>query len=198
MAQAGHTHDESQYYIPHGSRLPFFGSIALFILMAGAAATLNGAAAGSWVLGLGLLRALHAVLPLVRRGDPREPGRPLQRAGGPLVPHGDDVVHLLRGHVLRRVLRRAVLRATAVDSLARRRRRQGGHEPAVAGLRRRLAQQRPRRPQPARRRQLRDHPGLRPAGDQHGAAAHLRPHDHDRAPRAEERAPRDPQGVPGG
>ena len=55
MAQAGHTHDESQYYIPHGSRLPFFGSIALFVLMAGAAATLNGAAAGSWVLVLGFL-----------------------------------------------------------------------------------------------------------------------------------------------
>jgi cytochrome c oxidase subunit 3 len=55
MAQAGHTHDESQYYIPHGSKLPFFGSIALFVLMAGAAATLNGAAAGSWVLVLGFL-----------------------------------------------------------------------------------------------------------------------------------------------
>jgi cytochrome c oxidase subunit III len=55
MAQAGHTQDEGKYYIPHGSRLPFFGSIALFILMAGAAAMLNGAAAGSWVLGLGLL-----------------------------------------------------------------------------------------------------------------------------------------------
>src|SRR5688500_353078 len=55
MAQAGHTHDESQYYIPHGSKLPFFGSIALFVLMAGAAATLNGAASGSWVLGVGFL-----------------------------------------------------------------------------------------------------------------------------------------------
>src|SRR5262245_17170710 len=55
MAQAGHARDESQYYIPHGSRLPFFGSIALFILMAGAAAMLNGAGVGSWVLGLGLL-----------------------------------------------------------------------------------------------------------------------------------------------
>ena len=35
----------------------------------------------------------------------------LQQAGRPLVPHGNDVVHLLRGDVLRRVLRRAVLRA---------------------------------------------------------------------------------------
>ena len=55
MAQAGQTHDESQYYIPHGSKLPFFGSVALFVLMAGAAATLNGAGLGSWVLGLGLI-----------------------------------------------------------------------------------------------------------------------------------------------
>ena len=55
MAQAGHTHDESRYYVPHGSRLPFFGSIALFTLMAGAATTLNGVAPGSWVLGLGFL-----------------------------------------------------------------------------------------------------------------------------------------------
>ena len=55
--------------------------VSLFILMAGAAATLNGAAVGGWVLGLGFLAPVHAVLPLVRRGDPREPGRPLQRAG---------------------------------------------------------------------------------------------------------------------
>ena len=55
MAQAGHTQDAGEYYFPHGSRLPFFGSIALFILMAGAAATLNGAAIGVWVLGLGFI-----------------------------------------------------------------------------------------------------------------------------------------------
>ena len=34
MAHADQTHDASQYYFPHGSRLPFFGSISLFILMA--------------------------------------------------------------------------------------------------------------------------------------------------------------------
>ncbi|MBM5812297.1 MAG: cytochrome c oxidase subunit 3 [Gammaproteobacteria bacterium] len=43
----------SAYYFPHGSRLPFYGSASLFVLMAGAAATLNGAAAGGWILGLG-------------------------------------------------------------------------------------------------------------------------------------------------
>jgi cytochrome c oxidase subunit 3 len=55
MAHAEQTHDSSQYYFPHGSRLPFFGSVSLFVLMAGAAATLNGAAVGGWVLGLGFL-----------------------------------------------------------------------------------------------------------------------------------------------
>ena len=55
MAEARHTHDATEYYFPHGSRLPFFGSISLFILMAGAAATLNGTSVGAYVLGLGLL-----------------------------------------------------------------------------------------------------------------------------------------------
>jgi cytochrome c oxidase subunit 3 len=55
MAHAEQTHDASQYYFPHGSRLPLFGSISLFTLMAGAAATLNGAAIGGWVLGLGFV-----------------------------------------------------------------------------------------------------------------------------------------------
>src|SRR5688500_18457246 len=53
MAHADRTLDSSQYYFPHGSRLPFFRSVSLFIMMAGAAATLNGAAIGGWVLGLG-------------------------------------------------------------------------------------------------------------------------------------------------
>ncbi|MBM2853644.1 MAG: Cytochrome c oxidase subunit 3 [Steroidobacteraceae bacterium] len=52
MAQDKQT---GQYYFPHGSRLPFFGSASLFVLMAGAAATLNGASIGVWVLGVGFL-----------------------------------------------------------------------------------------------------------------------------------------------
>ncbi len=55
MSQAGQTRDESQYYIPHGSRIPFFGSVALFVLMAGAATMLNGSSTGTWVFGLGLV-----------------------------------------------------------------------------------------------------------------------------------------------
>jgi cytochrome c oxidase subunit 3 len=55
MAHADQTHHASQYYFPHGSRLPFFGSISLFTLMAGAAATLNGAFVGPWVLTAGFV-----------------------------------------------------------------------------------------------------------------------------------------------
>jgi len=55
MAQAQHSKASGQYYFPHGSRLPFFGSASLFVLMAGAAATLNGASIGGWVLGTGFL-----------------------------------------------------------------------------------------------------------------------------------------------
>ncbi|MGH8223521.1 MAG: cytochrome c oxidase subunit 3, partial [Woeseiaceae bacterium] len=63
MAHAEQVHDSREYYFPHGSRLPFFGSIALFTLMAGAAATLNGAEVGPWVLaaGLALLAALFVL-----------------------------------------------------------------------------------------------------------------------------------------
>jgi cytochrome c oxidase subunit 3 len=53
MAQAEQVRHQDQYYFPHGSRLPFFGSASLLILMAGAATTLNGAGAGPWILGLG-------------------------------------------------------------------------------------------------------------------------------------------------
>jgi cytochrome c oxidase subunit 3 len=55
MAQAKEVRTSGQYYFPHGSRLPFFGSASLFVLMAGAAATLNGASIGAWVLGAGFL-----------------------------------------------------------------------------------------------------------------------------------------------
>ncbi|MFZ9085086.1 MAG: cytochrome c oxidase subunit 3 [Steroidobacteraceae bacterium] len=50
MSTATHAHDPAKYYIPHGSNLPFFGSISLFVLMIGAAMTLIGAGGGSMVL----------------------------------------------------------------------------------------------------------------------------------------------------
>jgi cytochrome c oxidase subunit 3 len=46
MSTHTETHDPSQYYIPHGSKLAIFGSITLFVLMSGFVAVLNGWAGG--------------------------------------------------------------------------------------------------------------------------------------------------------
>ncbi len=53
-----HTHDADQYYVPHHSRWPFLGSIALFIMMVGVANWLNGSAWGESVFFIGLLSVL--------------------------------------------------------------------------------------------------------------------------------------------
>ena len=62
MANAHPPADTGKYYVPHGSPWPFFGSVALFVLMSGAALTLEGGEGvpGSYVLFFGL--ALIAVL----------------------------------------------------------------------------------------------------------------------------------------
>jgi cytochrome c oxidase subunit 3 len=54
MADA-HTaqHDAAKYYIPHGSKWPIFGSVALFTTMAGAAALLNGVSVGPLIFWAG-------------------------------------------------------------------------------------------------------------------------------------------------
>jgi cytochrome c oxidase subunit 3 len=55
MAQAQPTPNPGKYYVPHGSPWPIFGSVSLFVLMAGAALTLEDAGAGPGVLVIGLL-----------------------------------------------------------------------------------------------------------------------------------------------
>ena len=47
-------HAENSYYIPHGSRWPFIGSVALFGIMTGASMWLNGANVGPLVFAAGL------------------------------------------------------------------------------------------------------------------------------------------------
>jgi cytochrome c oxidase subunit 3 len=49
-----HTHDANAYYVPHHSRWPFLGSIALFTLMIGVANWFNGNAWGQTVFFAGL------------------------------------------------------------------------------------------------------------------------------------------------
>jgi cytochrome c oxidase subunit 3 len=54
MAQAPTISDPDKYYIPHGSKWPIVGSIALFLTMLGVALTLNHVNAAPWLLALGL------------------------------------------------------------------------------------------------------------------------------------------------
>jgi cytochrome c oxidase subunit 3 len=54
MAQAHAARGADKYYIPHGSKWPIVGSVALFTTMLGVAAWLNGVHAGPWVFCLGL------------------------------------------------------------------------------------------------------------------------------------------------
>ena len=55
MAPAPSTPAADKYYVPHGSPWPFFGSVTLFILMAGAALTVERTSGGPLLLGAGLL-----------------------------------------------------------------------------------------------------------------------------------------------
>lgn len=50
MAHATHAPDPSKYYIPHGSKWPFYGSVTLFVLMMGAVMYLNGWIETPWAL----------------------------------------------------------------------------------------------------------------------------------------------------
>ena len=55
MAQAHAAPGGDKYYIPHGSKWPIVGAVALFTTMAGVSAWLNGVNVGPWVFTLGLL-----------------------------------------------------------------------------------------------------------------------------------------------
>jgi cytochrome c oxidase subunit 3 len=54
MAQAHAAHGGDKYYIPHGSKWPIVGSVALFTTMLGVASWLNGVQVGPWVFYTGL------------------------------------------------------------------------------------------------------------------------------------------------
>src|SRR5215471_229896 len=54
MAHATTVHDPDKYYIPHGSKWPIIGSVALFVTMLGVALTLNHVAFAPWLLWTGV------------------------------------------------------------------------------------------------------------------------------------------------
>jgi cytochrome c oxidase subunit 3 len=56
MAHAHHSPAAAdKYYVPHGSPWPIVGSVALFTTVGGAAAWLNDASSGPWILTVGLI-----------------------------------------------------------------------------------------------------------------------------------------------
>jgi len=59
MAQSHAAHGGDKYYIPHGSKWPIVGSVALFTTMLGVASWLNGVEMGPWVLLVGLLAVFY-------------------------------------------------------------------------------------------------------------------------------------------
>ena len=55
MAQAHAAHDTGKYYIPHGSKWPAVGAVALFTTMFGVSLLLNGVNLAPWILVVGLV-----------------------------------------------------------------------------------------------------------------------------------------------
>ena len=47
-------HAESSYYVPHGTRWPFIGSVGMFVMLASAALWMNGSGASRWTFVLGI------------------------------------------------------------------------------------------------------------------------------------------------
>src|SRR5512136_3482005 len=58
MAHAPSTPASGKYYVPHGSPWPFFGSVTLFVLMIGAALTVEHTSGGPLVLTAGIVLLL--------------------------------------------------------------------------------------------------------------------------------------------
>jgi cytochrome c oxidase subunit 3 len=54
-------HVENSYYVPHGTRWPIIGSIALFAVMIGASTWLNGATAGPYIFSAGMALLIYMV-----------------------------------------------------------------------------------------------------------------------------------------
>ena len=119
------------YYVPQPSHWPITGSIALLLMGSGAAFWFNGYAPGPWMVAAGFCVLLVHAVRLVRHRDRRVRASPLQQEGRPLVPLGDELVHLLRGDVLRRVLRRAVLHPQPVGTGSRQHRRRSSCGPTT-------------------------------------------------------------------
>ena len=146
-----HTRGATPYYfVPAPSRYPVLVAIGLFFVILGAGQWINGHGWGAYSLLLGMVIWLTVLFQWFSDGHRRERRRPVFAPHRRLLPLEHELVHLLGGDVLRRLLRRAVLGARARGADAR----QPGPPDPVARLQGRLAHarwpaSRPRRPAPS-------------------------------------------------
>ena len=187
MAQAHAAHGTDKYYIPHGSKWPAIGAVTLFTTMFGVSAVLNGWTVGPWIAYLGLAGVAYmffgwfgTVIDESQRG--------LYNAG---------VDRSFRMGMMWFIFSEVMFFAAFFGALYYARQLSvpwlGGEgskfltnlflwEDFEAGW--------PTNGPAARRRRFRDHPGVRPAGDQHRDPAHLGRDHHHRPPRPQGRQPR--------
>ena len=52
----------TSYYVPHGSRWPITGAVALFLMMGGVSTWLNGSGAAKWIALLGLVALIYMLV----------------------------------------------------------------------------------------------------------------------------------------
>ena len=170
------------YFVPAPSRHPASVAFGMLLIIFGASQWVNGAQWGAWVVLAGFVAWIFVMQQWFRDAIARERGRALQQARRRLVPLEHELVHLLGGDVLRRLLRRALLDPAAHAAGARQPRERG----ALARLQGGLAERgrRLHRLAGRHRRPVRDHGPVAAADPQHGAAAHLGRDADDRAPRA--------------
>ena len=195
MAQAHTvaTNQHDPYYVPHSSKLAIYGSLTLFVLMAGAVATLNAwLPIYSLVPGFIMLASLFVSWFYVVIGENQ---------------HGMynlAVDRSFRLGMMWFIFSEVMFFAAFFGALFYVRQLS---VPWLSGdgtkiftnllLWKGYSGQWPRRTRSACRRQLRDRAGTRTARDQYGHPADEQRHGDDRTPRIDRGASRPPQGIPG-
>ncbi len=97
------------YFVPGPSRHPVMAAIGLFFVILGAEQWVNGAAWGAYSLAFGLTFWSVVTFQWFRDSVMRERERSLRTQDRPLLPLEHELVHLLRGDVLWRLLHGALV-----------------------------------------------------------------------------------------
>ena len=190
MAQAHAAHGGDKYYIPHGSKWPIVGSVALFTTMLGVSSWLNGVHVGPWVFYTGLAMVAFMFFGWF--------GTVIGESQGGLYNAGVD--RSFRMGMMWFIISEVMFFAAFFGALFYARQLS---VPWLGGEGSRFLTNLflwpgfeaswPSNGPKAVGGDVRDDPRIRAAGDQHGDPAHLRRDDHHRAPCAQGRQPRRPE-----